>query len=62
MEAPRKIQQIAALTFGTKSEQQLITVALCNDGSVWSIRPDKLNPYWEQLPDIPQPEAKGDAK
>lgn len=65
MDHTRKIEQITAINQevadaeGTK-ENQLVVIARCNDNTVWMTRPDAYNPYWSQLPDIPQPDAKGD--
>lgn len=28
-------------------------VALCEDGSLWTLHPDKSEAKWERLPDIP---------
>ena len=33
---------------------ELRVVALCDDGSVWTIRPDTYEPQWEPLSAIPQ--------
>ncbi len=57
----RKIIQIATATLapGTndghrKAEEEFVVTALCDDGTVWSIQPDRIDGGWEQLPVMPQ--------
>lgn len=40
---------------GTRDKsQEVVVTALCEDGSVWMIRPDQHMARWERLPQIPQ--------
>lgn len=52
---PRKIDQISTCEVANTDHTRcnMITTALCDDGSVWSLR-DNVNAVWERLPDIPQ--------
>jgi hypothetical protein len=62
MDQTRKIEQITAINqkVAETKDHQLVVIARCNDNTVWMTRPDAYNPYWSQLPDIPQPDVKGD--
>ena len=52
METGRKIIQIATAMGGNPGDPDMVTVALCDDGTVWrSWNGDKWNPF----PAIPQP-------
>jgi hypothetical protein len=67
MDTTRKIEQIAAINQEVINnddfkENHLVIIARCNDGTVWQITPDDYHASWHQLPDIPQPDVKGDAK
>lgn len=35
------------------TESEFRVVALCDDGSLWTIRPDVFKAKWERLPDLP---------
>lgn len=57
----RKIVQIAtAMQAPSKTrddvrdvESEFRVIALCEDGSLWTIRPDVFEAKWDRLPDIP---------
>jgi len=34
-------------------ESEFRVIALCEDGSLWTIRPDVFEAKWDRLPDIP---------
>lgn len=62
MDHTRKIEQINTINqivpgLEDTTENQLVVVARCNDGTVWMTYPDASRPYWRQLPDMPQPEG-----
>jgi hypothetical protein len=61
MDNKRKIQQVAAVALGSELDKKIVTVALCNDGTVWSIKPDG-DCRWSRFPDIPQSDFNGDQK
>lgn len=58
----RKVIQVVIATqapeleeFGSRDKtQEVVVVALCDDGSSWLIRPDEHDALWKRLPDIPQ--------
>lgn len=59
MEAGRRIIQIAAAMGGDSGDPETVTVALCDDGTVWrSWNGDAWKPY----PAIPQPTRNTGAK
>lgn len=56
MRKPIQIAISAAASDGRYEEE---IIALCNDGSVWSVHGkfgDPPREYWRRLPDIPQEE------
>jgi hypothetical protein len=58
-ETGRKIIQIATAMGGIPGDPETVTVALCDDGTVWrSWNGDKWNPF----PAIPQPTRSTGAK
>ena len=59
-EEPRRIIAISTAGVDNVSTTQCnhITVALCNDGSVWAMRDNTSSPRWEKFPSIPQPEEE----
>ena len=50
---PKPIQ-ISVSTYDTAYEKTEV-IALCDDGSIWSLQNEKLSRHnhWERLPDIP---------
>lgn len=54
-QAPRKIIQVATAVSGD-SDPDSLTVALCNDGTVWRSWNGKA---WSQMDPIPQPSSHG---
>lgn len=52
----RKIIQIASEYLGEKYVEPSTVLALCNDGTVWSLNEDRKG--WGKLPDIPQDKLK----
>jgi hypothetical protein len=59
METGRKIIQVATPMGGIPGDPETVTVALCDDGTVWrSWNGDK----WNQMPAIPQPTQNTGAK
>lgn len=59
MEAGRKIIQVSTAMGGDSGDPETVTVALCDDGTVWrSWNGDK----WHPFPAIPQPTQNTGAK
>jgi hypothetical protein len=57
----RKVVQIAVTSRvpfefdeSRQTDQEVTLTALCDDGSIWSIRPDQFQAEWNRLPAIPQ--------
>lgn len=38
---------------GRDVEREFRVIALCEDGSLWTIRPDAFEAKWDRLPDVP---------
>lgn len=53
--ASRRIIQICVTGVANTSSTQcnMVTTALCNDGTVWELRDNTDAPQWVQLPPIP---------
>lgn len=62
MRHPRKPIQIAfGLTDYAENETTAQLVALCDDGTMWTLfGPDKNGGTWHRLPDIPQEQPKSE--
>lgn len=57
----RKIVQVATITLSPNTndqaratEDEFVVTALCDDGTVWNIQPDRFDAQWQQLPGMPQ--------
>ena len=58
-ETGRKIVQVATAMGGDSGDPDTVTVALCDDGTVWRSWNGK---QWHQMPAIPQPRLGAGAK
>lgn len=55
LQRTRVIKQIAATECSPNKNGETVTriIAVCDDNSVWSLYPDRVEKQWDRLPDIP---------